>query len=319
MTASLSLNAWREQIGRAMMRLDFVPAADAPFRATVEPLLLDHGLRVARTRMSSGKIFRDASLAKIGEPTRTVLITSSKLEITHQGQELSLDPGEATVLEDFEAGSVGSKAGPDFIAVIVPADGAARSLGVDRTVLARRIDSNQTTVLHFRAFLQMLGGQAKWQSEPGLSDAVHRHVSDLAQLVLGSDQKRSAADHRGRLQALRLASALAFIERHCLEHDLCPTRVAKCLGISVRYLERLLERSGRTFSARVMDLRLVAAHRMLCDSAAEHLRISEIAMRCGFSDLSYFNRRFRERFGGRPSDVRADGMAGVRSADAPST
>jgi hypothetical protein len=61
--------------------------------------------------------------------------------------------------------------------------------------------------------------------------------------------------------------------------------------------ERLLELSGRTFSTRVMALRLDAAHGMLADPATQHLRIGDIALASGFSDLSRFSRRFRQRFG----------------------
>jgi AraC-like DNA-binding protein len=35
-----------------------------------------------------------------------------------------------------------------------------------------------------------------------------------------------------------------------------------------------------------------------------NLRISEIAFLCGFSDLSYFNRTFKKRFGENPRAYR---------------
>jgi AraC-like DNA-binding protein len=60
-----------------------------------------------------------------------------------------------------------------------------------------------------------------------------------------------------------------------------------------------------TFSEFVLAERLARAHRLLVDSAHLGLKVSEIAYSVGFSDLSYFNRTFRLRFGMTPSDVRA--------------
>jgi AraC-like DNA-binding protein len=42
-------------------------------------------------------------------------------------------------------------------------------------------------------------------------------------------------------------------------------------------------------------------------SEARHndkLRVSEIAYTCGFNEVSYFNRRFRARFGASPTEYR---------------
>ena len=36
------------------------------------------------------------------------------------------------------------------------------------------------------------------------------------------------------------------------------------------------------------------------------VRICDIALQAGFSDISHFNRLFRSRFGGTPSDVRVE-------------
>jgi AraC-like DNA-binding protein len=88
-----------------------------------------------------------------------------------------------------------------------------------------------------------------------------------------------------------------------------PVALAAKLGVSVRYVQDLLYETGMTFSDRVLELRLLKAHRMLAASAAQ-LKIVEIAYACGFGDISYFNRSFRRRFGVAPSGVR-----GQRDAD----
>jgi AraC-like DNA-binding protein len=53
-----------------------------------------------------------------------------------------------------------------------------------------------------------------------------------------------------------------------------------------------------------MNERLAAARRALADPGLDALKISEIAYRCGFSDLSYFNRAFRQKYGETPKAAR---------------
>ena len=43
---------------------------------------------------------------------------------------------------------------------------------------------------------------------------------------------------------------------------------------------------------------------MLSDQGHDRLKITDIAYACGFNDISYFNRRFRARFGCSPTQYR---------------
>jgi AraC-like DNA-binding protein len=53
-----------------------------------------------------------------------------------------------------------------------------------------------------------------------------------------------------------------------------------------------------------MERRLEKAAALLRDPHWRACKIADIAAESGFSDLSYFNRAFRRRFGGTPSDIR---------------
>ena len=71
-------------------------------------------------------------------------------------------------------------------------------------------------------------------------------------------------------------------------------------------LQRLFARSGMTFTEFVLEQRLSLAHRLLIDPQNRHPKVSDVAYAAGFSDLSYFNRAFRSRFGITPSYMRAE-------------
>ena len=82
--------------------------------------------------------------------------------------------------------------------------------------------------------------------------------------------------------------------------------LAASLNVTPRYLQRLFESDGTTFSEYLMAQRLARAHRLLCESGASRTAISTIAYDVGFGDLSYFNRRFRRQYGLTPREVRGD-------------
>lgn len=78
---------------------------------------------------------------------------------------------------------------------------------------------------------------------------------------------------------------------------------AHAIGCSPNYLSSLFRRAhGVTVKEYVNALKFNYAHRMLEESS---YNVSEIAGSCGFSDVIYFSRQFRERFGYTPSQLRA--------------
>ena len=88
--------------------------------------------------------------------------------------------------------------------------------------------------------------------------------------------------------------------------ELSLAKVARSLRISPRYLQRLLETAGISFASHVIELRLKQAFMLLTAQRESKVRISDIALQSGFSDVSYFNRLFRSRFGDTPSGVRGE-------------
>ena len=76
--------------------------------------------------------------------------------------------------------------------------------------------------------------------------------------------------------------------------------------VSLRYVQMLFEQEGTTFSQYVIGQRLLRAYRMLTNLRFADRSITSVAFDAGFGDLSYFNRAFRRRFGGTPSEIRAE-------------
>ena len=101
------------------------------------------------------------------------------------------------------------------------------------------------------------------------------------------------------------------IQRRLRQPGLTAANVAKSIGISERYVHKLLARSGYRFRDYLIGRRLDGIARELKDPAKAHLPIGTIAFDWGFSDLSHFTRRFSPRFACRPRDWRNDTSMGM--------
>lgn len=93
--------------------------------------------------------------------------------------------------------------------------------------------------------------------------------------------------------------ALTYLHRHFRE-NLSLDEIAAAVGVSKFHLSREFKRStGHTLMNTVMLLRLYEARELIEKGG----RISDVARRCGFSNLSYFSRSFRKHFCILPSQI----------------
>jgi AraC-like DNA-binding protein len=134
------------------------------------------------------------------------------------------------------------------------------------------------------------------------------HLYELTALVLEGFVRAETGRSERSIRAARLSLAKREILARLSEPDLGVASIARSLGISPRYLQRLFEAEGLTFSDFLREGRLELAFHRLRSDALREVGISVIAYDCGFSDLSHFNRTFRRRYGMTPSEVRAEAM-----------
>lgn len=102
----------------------------------------------------------------------------------------------------------------------------------------------------------------------------------------------------------RLNAIKSYILAEIGNPALCLEDVAAQQGISSSYVRKLFTAEGTRFTAYVLEIRLKMVLQILDDPDSRGSAISAIALRCGFNDISYFNRVFRRRYGCTPSDLR---------------
>src|SRR5215831_18815228 len=118
---------WREQYARYCLTVDFEPLPGATFSASVKRIFPE--LRTARAALSAGFLFRDDDLLRDGNDSLEVIVAQSpQLNITHQGREIRLTPGDATIMQANATGRVGSRQSFGFFEVVIsPAEWKARA------------------------------------------------------------------------------------------------------------------------------------------------------------------------------------------------
>lgn len=109
---------------------------------------------------------------------------------------------------------------------------------------------------------------------------------------------RDPAPRRPRRHTERLKAVLEEVRLH-YDRPLTVADAARIAGYSEAHLMRVFrQETGLTFTAYLTEYRLEAAAYYL-EKTDE--RVADVAVRCGFQNLSYFNRRFRERYQTTPS------------------
>ncbi|WP_369719615.1 AraC family transcriptional regulator [Bradyrhizobium sp. LLZ17] len=135
---------------------------------------------------------------------------------------------------------------------------------------------------------------------------IAQHMVDLIGLLLGTDRDRAElANSRGHAAA-RLELMRADVVANLSRDNLTIYSVAQKAGLSPRHAQRMFEQTGTTFTEFLLEQRLLLVRGLLLDPLNRWRKVSDLAHSAGFSDVSYFNRVFRRRFGVTPSDMRSD-------------
>jgi AraC-like DNA-binding protein len=106
----------------------------------------------------------------------------------------------------------------------------------------------------------------------------------------------------GRADDLR-RKAKIVVDGELSDPAFTSSSIAEALAISTRYLQRIFADVGTT-PARFLIARRLEAAAALLRRPDRACSITGVAMQCGFSDLSYFSREFRQRFGLSARDYR---------------
>lgn len=297
--------AWRESFGR-LIQLDIQPLGSKPFQAKAEICAL-RDVAFASVASSPFRATRTPELARDGRDDLALLVLlSGAAEVSQAGRDLTLGKGEAIFLRNGDPGSVSFPRASRYFNLRISQSALPHSSRHPGSAVPAVLRDSQQVVHLLLGYAKVLQASADSASDATLQLAAS-HVHDLVALLAGADGDAGEQARNGGLRAVRLHAIKADIAENFARHDLSVSMVAARQGISPRYVRKLFENEGVSFSEFVRNLRLYRAQRMLTDTRFAGHSISAIAFDVGFADLSYFNRCFRQRYGASPSTMRGEG------------
>jgi AraC-like DNA-binding protein len=222
----------------------------------------------------------------------------------HQGEEFVAEPGSIVVGYADVPFSQAPRDGSDYKCVLASLPisfigGSPRGRGKPLPkVISPDRGAGSLLRTYFEAWVRELS-----TLEPEAFEVTAQSLALLAAIAHGSAGSRQEQSREALAEA-RVEAAERFIARNIQRRELSPSLVADSIGLSVRRLHLLFEPTGKTFSQRVLALRLAKARALLVDQPS--LPITEVAFRSGFESLSTFYRAFKSAFQMTATDFRAE-------------
>lgn len=162
----------------------------------------------------------------------------------------------------------------------------------------------------FASLLRALGDELENLGE------VHARPIEVAinEFVVANLGAESAAGQFDRASSSNFHRICQAIEAHLDDSELTPAQIAEKLHMSARYVQKLFQQAGSSFTRHVRQRRLERCRLDLASWNHRHLSICDICFRWGFNDAAHFSRSFRADFGTSPRAYRRQALAKYANA-----
>ena len=263
------------------------------------------GLQMAIGKMQGTRNWRTRDMRANGADDFALTINVGGPYVISQGDdELVLEDGEATFVSCSEPCSFAHYPPGGVLAMRFPRNPFAALLTNADDCYLRRIPRT-TPALRLLTQYALNARDEQAVSNRDLQHLMVSHIYDLMAVAIGATRDVEEMAQGGGLRAARLHAVKRDIKRNLERSELSIAGLAERHRCTPRYVQRLFETQGTTFTEYVLAQRLALAHRMLSDPRKQDQKISMVAYDSGFGDVSYFNRAFRRHYGMAPSDARA--------------
>ena len=136
-------------------------------------------------------------------------------------------------------------------------------------------------------------------------------LSEFVVSTLAESSALSCFDMAGASNFHRISQA---IETQLGDGDLTLHQIAEQQRVSARYIQKLFQQAGMSFSQYLRKRRLEHCHADLASIAHRNLSISDICFRWGFNDAAHFSRSFRADYGVTPRAFRQERLSATSRA-----
>lgn len=230
-----------------------------------------------------------------------VVLLSGDYLLEQNGREVFLKPGDMAIYDATRPHRIYCPRQFSKLIVTIPRVVMRDHLAGVEHCNALRIPGGEGVGAVTSSFIRSAASQAG-TIEAGEFSALSEHALDLLTLALAAVRPQDCNLSRSR--SLSLHRVKDFVERHLADPMLDTTMVAAGTGLSSRYINDLFSDEDTSLMRHVWQRRLEHCRKDMLDPVQRGRRISEIALRWGFNDLSHFSRAFSQRFGCSPRALR---------------
>jgi AraC-like DNA-binding protein len=293
---------WRDFIGRRMLVMEIEPAPSTRFCADMTLRSLP-GLAMGSAVFSPLSLRRTPALVADGNDDVWLVVPSSGCAASQHGRDVEVAPGHGVVMSAAEASALTTLSPAQYRCFHMSRDTVVPLVpNIDDATL-QTIPPGNEALEYLLSYVRFLEAGLPLAS-PDLAHGIAVHLRDLFALAIGTGRDAAFLAAGRGLRAARLQAIKTYVARNATQRSLTVGSVATRYGVTPRYVQRLFETEGTTFSEFLLNQRLTEAHRILTDPLHARCAISAVAFEVGFGDLSYFNRCFRRRFGATPKEIR---------------
>jgi AraC-like DNA-binding protein len=250
------------------------------------PLRVEHG-QIHISRKSSEHLFLCRE-------------TSGRLSVEQDGRQITLHPGEMTLLDPALPYSASFAFGSRTLVLKLPRRELQTRLGKTRSMVARLIQPDSTEdslTSSFTARLPALAGQVR----PVCGQLAAGFMLDLVALSLAKSVE-GTTPRVSSTKAMAILQIRAAINTRLADPALDVQSIADAVGLSVRYANNILASQDTSIGRLILTERLERCRQALEDPVQSGRSLSEVAFGWGFSDLTHFGRCFKKAYGMSPSD-----------------
>ena len=292
----------REFFERLGVRYDSEPVGRDPIEIDLT-LQGIPGLQLLSGRMQGARFRRTRESNDPTEDVGLLINPKGTHSLAQRGREIVLGDGDATLISLTETLDTVHQAPGNIFVLRFPRPELAPRLAAPQDCVMRRIPNGTEALRLLTHYIDITWKQQAW-TERDLQRVIVSHFYDLIALAVGATRDAAELAKGSGLRAARLHAIKQDIARNLSQPDLSIAQVALRQGCTPRFIQRLLASEGTSFTDYLLAQRLARARCMLTDLRRAGEKVSVIALDAGFGDLSYFNRTFRRRYGGTPSDIR---------------
>lgn len=291
----------REVIGREYANVDIIPPRDgrlfnemviSPWQSLRLSAIRSNAIGIQRLPREPLHAAQDAYFA--------VVLLAGDYLLEQGGREVFLKPGDITLYDATRPHRIHC---PDSFAkliVSIPRKLLHERMAGAEHCTALRIPGDRGIGAVAADFIRSSVRQAGAMQSSEFA-ALSEHALDLLTLSFAAVRPQDYTLSRSRSASLQRVKD--FVERHLADPALDTAVVAVGTGLSPRYINELFSDEDTSLMRHVWQRRLEKCRSDMLEPLHKGKRISEIALRWGFNDLSHFSRAFRQRFGCAPREM----------------